>query len=517
MNEAPDYDVAILGGGLAGNLLARQLRRQLPDLHVGIFERSETTSFKVGESSVEIASNYFTRRLGLTRYLYENQLPKNGLRFFFDTQDKDGDLESLSEIGSVAMAYLPAFQLDRARFEADLRKMNRDAGAETRFGRVQNLALSGEQHTFELSSEARGTETISARWVVDAAGRSGLIARPEKLWVPEGHEVSAVWGRFSDVVDLDDIGGPAFRGRVNHTSRFLSTTHFCYPGYWIWFIPLGRGIVSVGVVMKRDKFDDRWRKEDGFVPFLRGHASSARLLEGAKLLDVGSYKQLAYGTKRFFGDRWACIGEAGAFADPLYSPGSDFIAMGSDFTCDLIRREIAGSRSQSDYVAQRERYDAFLRFRHEATLLVYRDLYSLLGSYEAWHLKWDFDIACYYNMWLEPYMRDEHLDPGWLDMQLRQRPLALGVLERFSALFQRVEAHLRAEGRLYEKNLGELTGSFPAMRCAEGLGSDASSREALARTGEAFNDVRHRAFALLGRAAAPSLPMRQFLAGKDIW
>ena len=158
-----------------------------------------------------------------------------------------------------------------------------------------------------------------------------------------------------------------------------------------------------------------------------------------------------------------------------------------------------------------------MRFRHDATILVYKDLYSLLGSYELWHLKWDFDIACYYNLWLEPFMRDEHLDAGWLDMQLRQRDLVLGVLSRFSTLFQKVEKHLRAEGRFYEKNLGRFTGAFPTMRCAEGLGSDVSSKDALARVGEAFNDARHRAFAIMGREKVASLPMRQFLAGKDLW
>ena len=53
-----DFDVAILGGGLAGNLLARQLRRTLPELRIGLFERSTSTSYKVGEATVEIAANY---------------------------------------------------------------------------------------------------------------------------------------------------------------------------------------------------------------------------------------------------------------------------------------------------------------------------------------------------------------------------------------------------------------------------------------------------------------------------
>ena len=50
-------DVAIIGGGLAGNLLARQLLRTRPELSVGLFERETGTSYKVGEASVEITAN----------------------------------------------------------------------------------------------------------------------------------------------------------------------------------------------------------------------------------------------------------------------------------------------------------------------------------------------------------------------------------------------------------------------------------------------------------------------------
>ena len=54
----PDVlDVAILGGGLAGNLLARQLLGALPELAIGLFERETSASYKVGEATVEISWN----------------------------------------------------------------------------------------------------------------------------------------------------------------------------------------------------------------------------------------------------------------------------------------------------------------------------------------------------------------------------------------------------------------------------------------------------------------------------
>jgi hypothetical protein len=46
--------------------------------------------------------------------------------------------------------------------------------------------------------------------------------------------------------------------------------------------------------------------------------------------------------KAWSADRWALVGEAGAFVDPLYSPGTDFIALANSFTCELIRADFAG-------------------------------------------------------------------------------------------------------------------------------------------------------------------------------
>ena len=511
------YDVAIVGGGLAGALCARQLRRALPSAKIALFEKATKRSYKVGESSVEIASNYLTRRLGLSRYMYEQMLPKNGLRFFFDTEKKDARLEQLSEIGSVALPYLPSFQIDRARIEADLIAMNERDGVEVIRGRVSQLALgtAGESHGFALERDGV-TESVRARWLVDASGRAGLIAKKLDLWEDEPHHIAAVWGRFTGVGDLDDVGSAAFKKRVNNTSRFLSTVHFCYPGYWIWFIPLGEGIISVGVVIEKRRFDDAWRREDGFWKFLRSHRSSADLLEGAEMMDVMSYGQLAYGSKRFFSaDRWATTGEAGAFSDPFYSPGSDYIAMENDFITDLVTRDLAGE-SPAALAERTELYDEFIRFRFETTMKVYRDQYSLLGSFDLYRLKWDFDIACYYNLWLEPYLRDEHLELGSLREQLRLRKMVNAVMSNFAQLFRRVEDHLHAEGRFFEGNLGRFKGDFETMRCAEGLGTDASKERAIGRTLEAFNLTRRRALDLLGQPGASDLPITHYLAGRPL-
>ncbi|MBX3272335.1 MAG: tryptophan 7-halogenase [Sandaracinaceae bacterium] len=444
-------DVAILGGGLAGNLLARQLRRTRDDLSVLVVEPSHETSWKVGESTVEIASDYLVRRHGLSAYLYDRQLPKNGLRFFFDTPDKDADLFEMSELGSDHLPLFPTFQLDRARFEADLRVMTRAAGAELREGETVRSIEPGTPHRVTVRSDGQ-ERAVEARWVVDCTGRARVLSRTLDSGTEVDHGMAAVWGRFSNVVDLDAMPNAAWRGRVRWTSRVLSTNHFCYPGYWIWFIPLGEGVISVGVVGEKAIFPRGARTPEGFLAFLREHAAVKALLEPAELLDVHGFSQLAYGTKQFFDGerRLAMVGDAAAFLDPFYSPGSDFISVQNDIVTDLIRRDAAGE----DVGALAGDFDRFMQMRFEATLLLYQQQYKALGSFDIMSAKWNYDLATYYNLWLDDYMGDKHLDPRHVRAQVRRKKFILEALAAFRDRFRDMAARTLADGRYHRHNLG---------------------------------------------------------------
>ncbi|MCC6876236.1 MAG: NAD(P)/FAD-dependent oxidoreductase [Sandaracinaceae bacterium] len=502
------YDVAILGGGLAGNLLARQLRRTVPEASIALFEKDEETSWKVGESTVEIASSYLTRRLGLSTYLYDQQLPKNGLRFFFDTPDKSAELTAMSELGSNHLPRHPTFQLDRARLEADLRRFNVELGADMHVGwTVRDVEIVDGDHVVTVRG-AGEEKTVRARWVVDATGRASTIARKLDLRVTAPHPLASVWARFADIVDLDDLPAPEWRARVRHTSRVLSTNHFCYPGYWIWLIPLARGVTSVGIVGEKGVFREGSRAAEGFRALLDEHRAVRDVLAPGELLDVGGYTQLAYGTKRFFGrERWALIGDAAAFSDPFYSPGSDYISIENDLVTDLIRRDLRGGASNETSESLSEvvdLYDDFMQFRFAATLLLYRGQYQCLGSFPILRLKWNFDIGCYYNLWLDSYLRDAHLDLREVRAQLRRKTWILEALSSFRDLFEHLATELKARGTYYDRNLGEYNNGTDCLHFQEEIGRPRKRREINARSAEVFDLVRRGAMELLG---ARELPM----------
>jgi len=517
------FDVAIVGGGLAGNLLARQLHRTAPELRVGLFERETQTSYKVGEATVEIAANYLLRKQGLSQYLYENQLPKNGLRYFFDNAERSAPLDEMSEIGSVNLPFHPAFQLDRSRLEADLLEMNRADGIHVRTGAaVGCLAIgeNGDPHRFEVSSDGR-TTLCESRWIVDAGGRSGLIARLKNLKVAEEeHRVGSVWGRYEGVFDIDAWNSDEFHARVRHTPRRLSTIHFWYPGYWIWFIPLRGGATSIGVTGERMAESKELRTPEGFRAFLDEHRAVRELMVNAKNIDIGSYTQIAYGTRRFFHpDRWGLVGEAATAADPLYSPGSDFIALENDFLADLIRRDLVDG-DENEMSERCELYEQFMQFRNEATMLLYRNLYDLQGSYELTCAKWDFDIGFYYNLWTSSYMCDQHLDRDYLEAQLRLKPFILQALKNFSDLFQKVELAIRERGDYFRANTGRFYYGLTNIDFEREVGTERSEEEVMKKTEEIFNLVRAQALQLLGKAsssrAVEPIPLKEFLGRRAI-
>lgn len=519
-SRSTHFDVAILGGGKAGNLLARQIRRQVPSASVVLLEKSLERSFKVGESTVDVCGKYLTKRLGLSTYLYDQQLPKNGLRFFFDREDKTGALDQLSEIGTSGLIPFPSFQLDRARFETDLLRMNIEAGVDVRLGvRVASIETSaGEPHRIALEEDGTSAGAITARWALDASGRSSVIARSRGLRTQSALTNSAAWGRYRGVADLDDIGPESFHARVRHTSRVLSTTHFCYPGYWIWFIPLGRGVTSVGVVMRKGDFRAELRTSEGLNAFLRTHAAVARLLEKAETIDTMSFGQLAYGTTRFADarERWALIGEAAAFTDPLYSPGGDYIALENDWATDLVRRDLAGENV--DALSKRaELYERALLIRLDSTLLLYDGLYGTLGSFELFASKWDLDTACYLNLWVEPYLLDRHLDLGAVQREVDTKHTVLGVLRTFRHVFMDAERELRSQGRFFEKNLGHAV-LDPAVRFLQpDFGTLASERRQLPRVRDALQLVLDEVRVKLGRSRSPEpVPFSTFTLGRPI-
>ena len=77
------YDVVIIGGGLAGLSLARQLLLY-SDKSILVLDREPKLPInkqKVGESNAQVAGHYFAKVLDMEEHLFREQVMKYNLRF----------------------------------------------------------------------------------------------------------------------------------------------------------------------------------------------------------------------------------------------------------------------------------------------------------------------------------------------------------------------------------------------------------------------------------------------------
>jgi hypothetical protein len=335
--------------------------------------------------------------------------------------------------------------------------MNRASEVQVELGaKVVDMSIDGANvHTvtYEQGGERREAR---ARWLCDAAGRRHLIQRKlgNKVHKETRLNTGAAWGRYRNVAGLDAVMDPAWRGRVRYTSRHLSTNHMMYDGYWLWFIPLAGDLMSVGAVFDKDRISNGPRSREEFEAFMLSHRSSRDLMEGSIFEDFQAYAHLPYYSDQYFStDRWGLTGEAGAFTDPFYSPGSDFIATANEFITSMILTEMDKGRG-AELAERAELYNAYYRFKYESTIRLYIKLYPIFGSWEIYRLKYLLDFNNYYNLVVWPFMADKLTDLAWVREELKITELVLRAQSAMADHFARLGEELRRRGEYFAQNEG---------------------------------------------------------------
>ncbi len=388
------YDIVIIGGGPAGSTTATLTRRYAPHLRILLLEKARFPRHHIGESllagatpvlqEMEVYDDVdragFLEKLGATYVWGQNRQPWG---FEFDTV-----VSQLAAQGkSLPKHFTKAWQVRRAEYDHLLLKHALASGVEVRQGarvtRVLRAGPGGRVSGVEYSDES-GSHSVQCAWVMDCSGQSALLANELKLREYDQQMNNyALFGYWKGAQWIY-----AYVGHPELTRICILTT----PRGWLWYIPVSRDIMSVGLVTHRQTLKNMaggpeklYREELAACPEIQGLLKKAYLvrLTPDQKRDVCAIQDWSYTSRQISGPGWAMVGDAAGFADPILSSGVMLAhELGQKAAYTLVSTFSAASDQQISAYWQfyEETYRTYLR--------AYRDMasfwYSNNFSFENW-------------------------------------------------------------------------------------------------------------------------------------
>ena len=446
-----EVDVLILGAGLAGLTLARQLLLARPEIDILMVDRQAEVpnpKQKVGEATVQVSGYYYSRVLDMEEHLLQEHYLKYNLRFYWKSQ-RGGDVwEDLSQSYIRKISNIATFQLDRNLFEEALLAKNRESPSFELANPIAHLDVELAEegpHAFRFEAGGRTVEG-RAGWVVDASGRNRFLARRQKLErpTPIKHGASFLWvdglldpEKNCTALDRKTIRTRKERSMLGHFPTFLATNHYCGEGYWFWEIPL-HGKTSLGLVYDSANVNSKdVATADKLVEWIcREYPLYARDLPNRKILHHSGFTSFALDSgQTISASGWALCGEACRFTDPLYSPGGDLISIYNTLIADAVL-----TRDRKELEAKVRLYEPLARAVYEAYVPSYAVSYCTLGDQECFTLRYVWELTVYFAYYVFPFINDLHVDrhflPGFLRRFGQLGPVNHGIHRLLAAYYR---------------------------------------------------------------------------------
>lgn len=298
-------DVLVVGAGPAGTTAAAVLARS--GYSVLLVEKLAFPRFHIGESLIPGVLPILEGVGARERIVAEGFVRKYAAEFV--TPD-EGYRQRYVFADSLTPTHPLAYQVERSKFDSLLLDHARQQGATLmEAAQVTSFTERTDHVVVELEGNDGEDAVVRARFLLDASGQHSLVARRRGLRrLDQDLRNVAVYAHFAGAARAS--GDP--EGDI---------TVVLDPEGWWWVIPLRDDVTSLGFVAPKAAFGRRpdlaWMEQRlAGVPVLAERFRSARALGSASV--AADY---SYSSSTFVGERWALVGDAAAFLDPVFSTG----------------------------------------------------------------------------------------------------------------------------------------------------------------------------------------------------
>lgn len=313
-------DVLIIGAGPAGSTAANLLAKQ--GVNVLMLDRERHPRFHIGESLLPIDAPIF-ERLGVDLDKV-GFLAKGGAEFYDEALGLHTKFDFSEALPGGATR---AWQVDRSKFDAMLAWRAVEVGATLR---EDEKVIKVEVFDDHVEAWTKEDGHYSARYLVDATGQDAFMARRQSSQVGyEGFGLAAVFCHFENLSDAA-------------TAELTTTGHIkvlMLSDGWVWLIPLSERRLSCGVVSRRKGAGPERLEE-----MIANSPLVQRLTAGASRTQARIIRNFSFKNEQPHGPRWACIGDASCFLDPVFSSGVSLAMCGGAMLADILGPALAENR-----------------------------------------------------------------------------------------------------------------------------------------------------------------------------
>ncbi|MGF1789362.1 NAD(P)/FAD-dependent oxidoreductase [Photobacterium profundum] len=343
MSSKQRTQVAIIGAGPSGSVAAALLHQK--GIDVVVLEKSLFPRFSIGESLLPACMEVIEKANMLSAVERANFQFKDGAAFH-----RDGKYTCFNFTDKFTEGAGTTFQVQRANFDKVLADEAVEQGVEIRYQHtLMNIDLAGKYSVLTVNDEHDKSYELEADFVLDASGFGRVL--PRLLALEEPSCLPTRRALFTHIVD--NIDTSALESLDYDRNKILISVHPANPDVWYWLIPFSNGTCSLGIVAEPAFFADYPEDDVAALKQLASEEPGLRqLLAKAEFPnpagEIGGYSA---NVKTLCSDKFALLGNAGEFLDPVFSSGVTIAMKSSEIATDLLVRQFDGELVdwQKDY------------------------------------------------------------------------------------------------------------------------------------------------------------------------
>ncbi|MEZ9072775.1 NAD(P)/FAD-dependent oxidoreductase [Vibrio splendidus] len=331
--------VVIIGAGPSGAIAASLLHKK--GIDVRVIEKSLFPRFSIGESLLPACMEVI-EQAGMSEAVADANFQfkdgaafrKNGVYTAFNFEDK------------FSVGPGTTFQVQRGAFDKVLADTAEAQGVAIDY-QHELMGINFTEDSTILDVQVLDGERyqLEAQYVLDGSGFGRVLPKMLNLEEPSSLPPrKAIFTHINDHISATETDLEYDRNKI------LISVHPTNPDVWYWLIPFSTGVSSFGVVGE-PKFFESYPQDKimALKQLAMEEPGLAEILANAEYPnpagEIGGYSA---NVKHLATDKYALLGNAGEFLDPVFSSGVTIAMKSAQFAVECVEKQLNGERVDWD-------------------------------------------------------------------------------------------------------------------------------------------------------------------------